>query len=280
VKLVSFENDGAQWGVVRDDGVIDGRSLLGGRVKGLRHLLEMELLAKARAEAQGALATRSLEELTLLPVVPDAGKCFCIGLNYADHASETGKASPDRPRIFIRSVQSLIGAGAPVLRPRASEQLDFEGELALVIGKSGRHIPKAQALDHVAGYTCFMDGSIRDWQKHSTTAGKNFEATGPLGPMLVTVDEIQDPGALELTTRLNGEVVQQANTAQMIHTIPALIQYLSTMVTLQPGDVICTGTPKGVGSRRTPPLWMRPGDVIEVEISGIGLLRNPVEAEV
>lgn len=279
MRLISYDGPKACWGVTRDGRVIEGRHLLGGRIGSIRELLEAGLLAEATAEAAERTGTLGIDEVTLLPVVPEPGKCICIGLNYADHASETGKAAPAHPRIFLRCPSSLAGAGAPIRRPRVSEQLDFEGELAVVIGKTGRHVTEEQALTHVAGYSCFMDGSVRDWQKHSTSAGKNFEATGALGPAMVTADEIPDPTSLRLTTRLNGQRVQQSNTSRMIHSVPALIRYLSAMVTLNPGDVICTGTPEGVGSRREPPLWMQPGDVIEVEIEGVGLLVNPVAAE-
>ncbi|MCC6007802.1 MAG: fumarylacetoacetate hydrolase family protein [Rhodobacteraceae bacterium] len=279
MRLISYDASGATWGVAMGDRVIEGRHLLGGRIAGIRALLEAGLLADALAEASGQSGSLSLDEVDLLPVIPEPGACFCIGLNYADHASETGKAAPAHPRIFLRGPQSLVGAGAPIRRPRASGQLDFEGELAVVIGRAGRHVPEERALDHVAGYTCFMDGSLRDWQKHSTSAGKNFAATGALGPAMVIADAVPNPGALCLTTRLNGVVVQQSNTSRMIHSIPSLIRYLSTMVTLQPGDVICTGTPEGVGSRRVPPLWMKPGDRIEVEIEDVGVLRNPIAEE-
>ncbi len=179
----------------------------------------------------------------------------------------------------MRFTDTLAANGAPLVRPTVSDNFDFEGELALIIGKGGRHIAEDRALDHVAGYACFNDGSIRDWQKHSVSAGKNFPSTGGFGPWMVTKDEIPDPAALTLTTRLNGAEVQHAGTDMLIFPIPRLIAYVSAFTALNPGDVIATGTPEGVGLTRTPPLWMKPGDVVEVEISGIGTLRNPVVAE-
>jgi len=193
--------------------------------------------------------------------------------------AEVGRTLPPHPSIFVKLPEALAAHGEPLLRPRVSDNFDFEGELALVIGKAGRHIPAARAFDHVAGYTCFNDGSIRDFQKHSVTAGKNFHASGAMGPWLVTADEIADPGRLTLETRLNGQVVQHASTDSLIYSIPTIIAYVSAIMPLVPGDVIATGTPEGVGAGRTPPLWMQPGDEIEVEIAGIGTLRNPIMAE-
>jgi 2-keto-4-pentenoate hydratase/2-oxohepta-3-ene-1,7-dioic acid hydratase in catechol pathway len=224
----------------------------------------------------------SLADVELLAPLRSPGKIVCIGLNYADHSAESGFATPTYPAIFSRYASSLMGAGAPMLRPKVSEQLDYEGELAVVIGKGGRHISKESALEHVLGYSVFNDGSVRDFQFKSAqwTMGKNFDNTGAFGPALVTADELP-AGAkgLKLQTRLNGQVVQNANIDDMIFDVATLISLLSVAHALEPGDVIVSGTPAGVGLARKPPLWMKPGDVCEVEIERVGLLRTPVTAE-
>ena len=214
-----------------------------------------------------------------LPLFPNpAARFFCIGINYRPHVLEMGREVPAHPVIFVRFASSLVGHGEPLRRPRESEQFDFEGELAVVVGRPGRRIPAAAALQHVAGYSCFNDGSVRDFQRHSGqfTAGKNFDRSGAFGPWLVTRDEIPDPAALELRTRLNGQVVQRESTGELIFSIGDLIEYISSFTLLVPGDVIVTGTPGGVGAGRTPPLWMQPGDTVEVEISGLGCLSNRI----
>ncbi len=209
-----------------------------------------------------------------------ARKILCVGVNYRPHIEEMGREIPDFPVVFTRFESSLVGPDEPVIRPQASEQLDFEGELAIIIGKPARHVARADALDYVAGYCCFLDGSVRDWQRHTGqfTAGKNFDRSGAIGPMVPAAD-IPDPAALELTTRVNGEIMQQGRIADLVFDIPVLIEYCSTFTELQPGDVIATGTPGGVGAARKPPVWLRDGDLVEVEISGIGVLRNPVRDE-
>ncbi|MCW8084176.1 fumarylacetoacetate hydrolase family protein [Sabulicella glaciei] len=272
---------GPSFGLATDQGVLDLGRRFGGRFGGVRGMLAgwkeaLPLLQDlARAPPDHALA-----EVEFLPVVPDAAKIIGIGLNYRSHVGEAaGRAPPEFPRVFSRWNDTLLGHGQPMRRPLVSAHLDFEGELAVIIGKPGRHIPAARAMEHVAGYACFNDGSVRDWQKHTTTSGKNFHATGPLGPWMVTADEIPDPTALTLTTRLNGEQVQRASTGELIYDIPFLIEYISTITPLAPGDVIATGTPEGVALHRDPPLWLKPGDVVEVEVSGIGTLRNPVAEE-
>ena len=207
-------------------------------------------------------------------------KILCVGVNYRPHIEEMGREVPDYPVVFTRFPSSLVGDGEDLVRPRISEQYDFEGELAVVIGRTARHVQREDALDYVAGYCCFMDGSVRDWQRHTTqfTPGKNFEQSGAIGPMVAAAD-IPDPSELELTTRLNGAVMQQGRVAELVFDIPTLIAYCSTFTVLQPGDVIATGTPGGVGAARTPPVWLKSGDVVEVEISQIGVLRNPVRDE-
>ena len=207
-------------------------------------------------------------------------KILCVGVNYRPHVEEMGREVPDYPVVFTRFASSLVGHGEPVIRPRVSEQFDFEGELAVIISKTARHVSSEDALDYVGGYCCFFDGSVRDWQRHTMqfTAGKNFERSGAIGPV-VPATEVGDPRDLELTTRVNGEVMQRGRIADLVFDIPYLVQYCSTFARLEPGDVIATGTPGGVGAARTPPVWLRRGDVVEVEIPGVGLLRNPVRDE-
>jgi len=207
-------------------------------------------------------------------------KILCVGVNFRPHIEEMGRAVPDYPVVFVRFASSLVQDGEAIIRPQASEQFDFEGELAVVIGKPARHVSRDDALDYVAGYACFMDGSVRDWQRHTGqfTAGKNFEKSGALGP-LVAADDISDISALTLTTRVNGVVMQQGAIADLVFDIPYLIEYCSTFTELHPGDVIATGTPGGVGAARNPPVWLRNGDVVQVEIPGIGVLTNPVQDE-
>ncbi len=214
-----------------------------------------------------------------LPPIGNPGKILCVGLNYADHSAESGYAVPDYPTIFGRFPSSLVGHRAPIIRPRISECLDFEGELVAVIGRGGREISHSAALSHVAGYSIFNDGSVRDFQHRTPqwTVGKNFDGTGAFGPYFVTADELpQGCRGLRLTTRLNGEVVQDASTDDLIFDVATLISLLSEAMTLEPGDIIVTGTPAGVGAARKPPLWMKPGDVCEVAIEGVGELVNPI----
>ena len=274
MRLASYRHRGnASYGIVVQDGIIDLAGRTGAR--SLRELLERQLVAGCGRYA-GLAADVPLAQIEWLPPVPDADRIMCAGINYRSHAAETGRDLPANPSMFLRHRASLVGHGQPVRKPRASDHYDYEGELALVIGRAGRHIALADALDHVAGYTCLNDGSVRDYQKISVGNGKNFEASGACGPWMVTVDEIPDPARLALETRLNGQVVQHSGTDLLIYSIPHIISYYSTICTLMPGDIITTGTPDGVGSQRKPPLWMRAGDRIEVEISAIGTLANPV----
>jgi 2-keto-4-pentenoate hydratase/2-oxohepta-3-ene-1,7-dioic acid hydratase in catechol pathway len=244
----------------------------------------MDLLRRGEGlgpAGQGVLAGPALDltAVELLPPLPVPGKILCIGMNYAEHAAEIGAELPACPEVFVRFPTSLVGHGAPILRPPASDQLDYEGELAAVIGRPGRAIPRDQALAYIAGYSIFNDASIRDVQFRTRqwTLGKNFDATGAFGPVLVTADELPDGArGLRLRTRLNGEVLQDASTSRLIFDVAALVALLSEGMTLEPGDLIVTGTPSGVGFTREPPVFMRPGDVCEVELDGIGVLRNPV----
>jgi 2-keto-4-pentenoate hydratase/2-oxohepta-3-ene-1,7-dioic acid hydratase in catechol pathway len=280
MKLASFIAGGkASFGVVTADGVF----ALNGRLKSgantLREALEAGSLDEIRGVANGARPDRPLSEITFLPVIPDPQKILCAGINYRSHAAEVGRELPKQPSMFIRFTDTLVGHDGEMVRPKRSDNFDFEGEFTVVIGKGGRGIPIERALEHVAGYACFVDGSVRDYQKFSVTSGKNWPATGPLGPWLVTTDEIPDPAKLTLTTRLNGAQVQHSGTDQMIYSVPQIISFCSDFTMLNPGDVIATGTPEGVGHGRKPPLWMKPGDVLEVEISGIGTLRSRIVEE-
>lgn len=267
------------FGVLRGERILDLGRAMG--FASLRALLEAGALESARVLAAGLEADLDADAVTLLPPVPDPGKIVCVGLNYHDHVEETGRTLTDYPTLFVRFASTLAAHEAPLIQPLVSEKFDYEGELALVIGTGGRHIAAADALSHVAGYAAFNDGSVRDWQAHTSqfTPGKNFDATGGFGPALVTPDEVGEITERTLRTRFNGQVVQEAGIAQMITPIPQLIAYVSTFLTLAPGDVIVTGTPGGVGMKRNPPLYMKPGDVVEVEIEGVGTLRNPVVAE-
>ena len=278
MKLLSFIADGKElFGAVSGDGVVTLNDKTG--KPNLRAALEAGLLDTMRKAAADGKPDRKLSEITFLPVIPRPKKILCAGINYRSHAAETGRELPKQPSMFVRFADTLTGHGGELVRPSVSDNFDFEGELAVVIGKAGRHIKAEHALDHVAGYTCFVDGSVRDFQKFSVTSGKNFPGTGPLGPWLVTSDEIPDPSRLTLTTRLNGAEVQHSTTDLLIYAIPQIIAFCSDFTALSPGDIIATGTPEGVGHHRKPPLWMKPGDTLEVEITGIGTLRAHVVAD-
>lgn len=279
MKLSSFTHDGrASYGLVTEAGIVD----LGARFPEttLRDFLAAGDLDRARALAD-APADFALDAVKFAPVIPNPDKIICVGLNYHAHVQETGRTVTEKPVLFARFSGSQIGHGAPLVKPLESDEFDYEGELAVIIGREGRRIPEAEALSYVAGYACYNDGSIRDWQRHTAQflPGKSFAGTGAFGPWMVTADEIPDPATLRLVTRLNGKVVQDTTTDLLITPIPALIAYISTILPLLPGDVIVSGTPGGVGARRNPPLWLKEGDVNEVEISGIGVLSNPVTAE-
>jgi 2-keto-4-pentenoate hydratase/2-oxohepta-3-ene-1,7-dioic acid hydratase in catechol pathway len=282
MKFASFEIDGiASWGLVEGEAITDLGAVLRERFADLKSAIAAGALSEAAASAAKA-RRHALSEITWLPVIPNPDKIICIGLNYETHRKETGRAEVESPTVFARFASSQTGHLCDIIRPQVSTDLDFEGELALVIGKAGRYIERRDAWAHIAGYACYNEGSVRDFQRHTHqyTPGKNFPATGAFGPWMVTSDEIDDVGPLRLQTRLNGEVVQDATISQMIFDIPRQIEYCSTFTRLEPGDVIATGTPGGVGSRRTPPLWMKPGDVVEVEIDRVGLLRNGIADEV
>jgi 2-keto-4-pentenoate hydratase/2-oxohepta-3-ene-1,7-dioic acid hydratase in catechol pathway len=280
MKLASYVAEGREvFGAVIGGGVVTLNERLGGRYASLRHALAANALADLRTAVEAGKPDHKLADVKFLPPIPDPEKILCAGINYRSHAAETGRDLPKQPSMFIRLANTLTGHDGELIRPSVSQSFDFEGELALVIGRPGRHIPVEQALDHVAGYTCFVDGSVRDYQKFSVTSGKNFPGTAPLGPWIVTTDEITDPKRMILVTRLNGQEVQRSSTDLLIYSVPQIIAFCSDFTPLAPGDIIATGTPEGVGHRRTPPLWMKPGDVLEVEISGIGTLRNRVVDE-
>ena len=234
----------------------------------------------SRARSTGD-AISPLAEVQLGPVVADPSKIVCIGLNYRDHAEETGQALPDVPTVFAKYPNVLVGAGEPIVAPRGSEQVDYEAELAFVIGRRARHVSEERAAEHVAGYTIFNDVTARDVQRRTPqwTLGKSFDTFGPLGPALVTPDEVPDPHALEIRLEVDGEVLQSSTTAGMIFQVPRLIAHLSAVMTLEPGDVVSTGTPAGVGFVRNPPRFLRPGQTVRIEIEGLGTLENPVVAE-
>lgn len=281
MKLLSFKHGGkASYGAVVGDGIVNLGARFSENYPDLKSLLNGGLDA-ARNEAKGGTTDLKLADITYLPVIPNPDKIFCVGLNYKAHIEETGRKDEEQPVIFTRFAASQTGHLQPMVCPKESDRFDYEGEMVAIIGKAGRRIPADKALSHVAGYSIYNEGSVRDWQRHTHqyTPGKNFQNTGAFGPWMVTSDEIGDPYKLTLTTRLNGTVMQNSGTNLMIFNMETVINYISTVVELVPGDVIVTGTPGGVGNARKPPIYMHDGDVAEVEITGIGTLRNPVVKE-
>jgi len=279
VKLVSFIQDGqALYGLVQGEAYVAPSAGFLDRYPDLKAVLAANALADLQADVQKGGQRVAPAQVQAQAVIPAPGKVICVGLNYKTHVAETKRPDSEHPSLFLRFADSLAAHGDEVLRPEFSERFDWEGELAFVIGKGGRHIAAADAFDHIAGYTCFNDVSVRDWQRHTHqfTPGKNFPGTGPLGPFLLTRDEVPDVTQLTLQTRLNGQVVQHASLADLIFDIPTIVAYISRFTPLSPGDVIATGTPGGVGDRREPPLYMKEGDVVEVEITGLGVLRNRI----
>ena len=280
MRFLSFEHQGqARYGLWNDEGswwqVPDAFQARFPDLKSVISAGQLDALAQA-ARSSGMLV--QAVACRLLPVIPNPAKVFCVGLNYKTHVVEMKRADSQYPAIFTRFADSLSAHGAPLPKPATTERFDFEGELAVIIGKGGRRIAQADAFEHIAGYACFNDGTARDWQRHTHqwTPGKNFQATGPLGPFMATREAIPDANALSLQTRLNGEVMQSASLADLIFTLPVIIEYISGFTPLSPGDVIATGTPGGVGDKREPAVYMKSGDVIEVEITGLGTLRNTV----
>ncbi len=284
MKFLSFETDGrATWGAVVDDGVVD----MGSRhadLPDLRAAIRADRLAALADEAAAASAERALEDIRFLPTIPNPEKIICIGVNYANRNEEykDGAAAPKYPSVFMRTRESLVGHEQPILDPPESDQLDYEGEIVIVIGREGRRISEADAHEYVAGLTIMNEGSLRDFLRHAkfnVTQGKNFEKSGALGPWLVTPDELDPMGELQIMTRVNGEERQNDVTSNLMFPFRYLISYLSTFYRLKPGDVIATGTPNGAGARFDPPKYLTDGDLVEVEVPGIGVLRNRVMAE-
>lgn len=280
MKFASFEIDGRKtYGTRAGDGIKEAGDELRSKFADLRTVISANALSELGADTSGR--TYAMDDVAFLPLIPSPDKIICVGVNYRPHILEMGREIPDYPVLFVRFPGSMVGHDQNLVRPRASQKYDFEGELAIVIGKPARHVKREDAFEYIAGYCCFMDGSVRDWQKHTMqfTAGKNFSGSGAVGPWLVSRDEIPVPAALQLTTRVNQSVMQEGTLGELLFDIPYLIEYCSTFIELLPGDIIATGTPGGVGAARTPPVWLKNGDVVEVDIAGIGLLRNVVKDE-
>lgn len=289
MKLVCYRHGGAtHYGAVKDNGkVVDLGTRLGAQYPDIVSFIAGDGQAIARQVVATEPGDFDYDALDLLPVVPNPGKILCVGLNYHDHVDEANRTignrkAPDRPMIFGRWPESLASHGKPITRPRISHMFDWEAEMLVVMGReTGRYVKAEDALQYVFGYSCFNESCMRDYQRHSSqiTPGKNFENTGASGPWLVTADEIPDPMNLEIKMRLNGEVMQHANTSQMIFSVQKIIEYVTEWTPLKPGDLIVSGTMGGVGFARTPPVFMKPGDIAEVEIERIGVLRNTIEDE-
>ena len=281
MKLTSFIRNGTRgYGAVTDDGICDLTSAING-ISDLKGLLETGGLSRAADVANGRPADFPIEEIEFLPLIPNARKIICVAVNYLAHAREAGRTIGEHPVLFHRHTQTQVGHQQPLLVPKASHQLDFEGEIAVILGKGGAHIKPKDAMDHVAGYSCYNEGSVRDWQfhVHQYSMGKNFNATGGFGPWLVTTDDIPDPDALTVTTRLNGEQMQFGEFNDVAFNIPTLISYVSRALPWCAGDVIVTGTPGGVGFKRTPPIFLTEGDSVEVDVNLVGTLVNSVQNE-
>ena len=277
MKLASYLADSVpSFGAVTGDGVVTMNRRLEQPYASLREALAGGALDEMRAVAKNAAPDHDYAGLTMLPVIPNPGKTLCVGINYGSHAAEHGGA---KANIFTKFDDVLIGHNGTMIRPKASIQFDYEGELVVVMGRGGRAIPAAKALDYVAGYTCGCDTSVRDFIAASLITGKNFPQSSPVGPWMVTADEIPDPAKLTLMTRLNGQEVQRTGVDLLIYDVPMLIEYVSAFTPLAPGDIIFTGTPEGIGAKRKPPLWMKDGDILEVEITNIGTLSARVADE-
>jgi 2-keto-4-pentenoate hydratase/2-oxohepta-3-ene-1,7-dioic acid hydratase in catechol pathway len=282
VRLISYrQNEESGVGVMVDDeGFIPLANARPDLPRTLRGLLELgpDGLKAAKLAVAGKDSDHRINDVVLDPLIPEPPAIWCVGLNYVSHREETESPVTKQPTMFLRIAASQVGHLQPMVRPKASNEFDYEGELAVIIGTGGRHITEFDALKHIAGYACYNDGTLRDWQRHTSqfSPGKNFVATGGFGPWLVTADEFGDPYSQTMTTRLNGEVMQNASIDLMLFRIEKLIAYISTMYPLNPGDVISTGTAGGVGFRRDPPVFLKAGDTVSVEITGIGTLINPI----
>lgn len=275
MKLASYIHHGRKsYGIYTEAGIIDLGQKIGQQYPTLKDLLQWDALDVAQQYIDYP-ADITDKDITFLPVIEEPGKIFCVGMNYAEKRKEFAETN-NAPTLFIRFPDSQTGHARPVIKPNLTEEFDYEGELAVIIGKAGENIHRQEALSHVAGYSCYMDGSVRDWQHAWFTAGKNWRQTGAFGPYMTTVDEIPDPHALSIQTYLNGMLVQNDSTASMIHKVADLISYISTFTMLSPGDVIITGSPGGVGKKRNPPLFMHEGDCVEVAIEKLGRLTNTI----
>ena len=285
-RLAGFSHQGIlKYGLVREDGIVDLSARHGARWPSLREVIEAGALAQLAEEAQGLSVDYALSDITYEIPLPAPEKIICVGVNFPDRNEEykDGQTAPANPSLFIRFPRSFTGHDRPLIRPPESPQLDYEGEITIVIGKGGRRISEADALDHIAALTLCNEGTIRDWVRHAkfnVTQGKNFDATGSIGPWLVPFTDESQLADVKLETRVNGEVRQSDRTSRMIFSFRKIINYISTFTTLVPGDVIVCGTPTGAGARFDPPIWLKPGDVVEVEAEGIGLLRNTIADEV
>lgn len=281
MKFVSFSKEqNVGFGTISDGVITDLTNKIGG-AKTLRQLIENNGIERAKRYAADKPGNIAAADVSFLPVIPDPGKIICVGLNYHDHVNETGRTVEENPCIFHRYPDSQVGHGQPMVRPVVSDNFDYEAEMAIIMGGGGRHVEPEDALSHIVGYSCYNEGTIRDWQRHTRQfgMGKNFVHTGAFGPWMVTADEIPDHSELELTMRLNGEIMQHANLKQLIFDVPTLISYVSRALPWKPGDVLVTGTPGGVGFKRNPPVFLKPGDKAEVEISNIGILTNSIADE-
>ena len=285
-RIAAFHADGAdRYGVVTDDGIIDLKPQFGGRFKGLREVVEAGALPELAAAAEGRSPRWREDEVTYLIPIADPEKLICIGVNFPDRNAEYKDGTTDAksyPSLFIRFPRSFVGHGQNLVRPPESERLDYEGEVTIVIGRAGRRIPREQAYDHIAAITLCNEGTIRDWVRHAkfnVTQGKNWDRSGAIGPWIVPFERAEQLDDITLETRVNGEVRQSDRTGRMMYDFRYIVNYISTFTTLVPGDVIVCGTPSGAGARFDPPIWLKPGDVIEVEAEGIGILRNGVEDE-
>ena len=281
MKLATFSYENSvSFGIITDEGVIDLKKKLNHKYEDLKSLIEKNGIEEAKGINMQEI-DYSLSDISFLPVIPNPNKIICVGVNYDEHRIETNHKKVENPTIFFRVADSQIGHQEDIILPLESSKLDYEGEIAVVIGKSGKRISEDDAFEYIAGYSCYNDGTIRDWQIHTSQwgPGKNFDGTGAFGPWMVTRDEINDDAILTLETRLNGEVMQHATTEMLLFSIRQLIHYTSSFTTLQPGDVIVTGTPGGVGNKRNPQVFMKAGDTVEVEVSQIGVLTNKIKAE-
>ena len=281
MKLVSFSRLGkARFGAVVKDGVIDLTGKLDPDVNTIKELISLHMEDQAEEFIAGKNKDLSFSDIIFLPVIPDPEKIMCVGLNYVEHKKETGRPDVDNPTIFTRFADSQVAHMQPMIKPDNSDRFDYEAEMAIIIGKGGRFISEDEALSHIAGYACYNDGSIRNYQRHTSqyTPGKTFPGTGGFGPYMVTPSEVGDYRKLPIELRLNGNIMQKATLADLIFPIPRLISYISEFTALSSGDVIVTGTPGGVGDKRNPPIYMVPGDIVEVDIGMLGILRNPIIA--